>query len=77
MREVCTCTTFLVHVFSFFADVLKNKTPFLIFLTNYYFFLTFSSLGFNISSPEGALVRVLITTLPKNLRDADPAKHGK
>lgn len=33
--------------------------------------------GFNISIPEGALVRVLITTLPKNLQDADPTKHGK
>ncbi|XP_020901666.2 interleukin enhancer-binding factor 2 homolog [Exaiptasia diaphana] len=31
--------------------------------------------GFNISGPDGALVRVLITTLPKNLREADPTKH--
>ncbi|KAK3697182.1 hypothetical protein QZH41_013557 [Actinostola sp. cb2023] len=31
--------------------------------------------GFNISGPDSALVRVLITTLPKNLREADPAKH--
>ncbi|XP_073238536.1 interleukin enhancer-binding factor 2 homolog [Porites lutea] len=31
--------------------------------------------GFNISSPDGALVRVLLTTLPKNLQEADPAKH--
>ncbi|XP_044172068.1 interleukin enhancer-binding factor 2-like [Acropora muricata] len=31
--------------------------------------------GFNISSPDGALVRVLIATLPKNLCEADPAQH--
>lgn len=31
--------------------------------------------GFNISSAEGALVRVLITSLPKNLREAEAAKH--
>ncbi|XP_031574607.1 interleukin enhancer-binding factor 2 homolog [Actinia tenebrosa] len=31
--------------------------------------------GFNITGSDGSLVRVLITTLPKNLRDADPTKH--
>lgn len=41
------------------------------------FFVVSLCQGFNISSPEGALVRVLITTLPKNLRDADPTKHGE
>ena len=33
--------------------------------------------GFNISSPEGALVRVLITTVPKHLHDSDPSKYGE
>ena len=31
--------------------------------------------GFNISSNEGALVRCLVTTLPKNLLRTDPSKH--
>lgn len=31
--------------------------------------------GFNTTSNEGALVRVLVTTLPKNLFQVDPEKH--
>lgn len=31
--------------------------------------------GFNTTSTEGALVRVLVTTLPKNLFNVDPEKH--
>jgi len=31
--------------------------------------------GFNTTSNEGALVRVLVTTLPKNLFEVDPEKH--
>merc|ERR1719318_2015788 len=31
--------------------------------------------GFNTTSSKGALVRVLVTTLPKNLFEVDPEKH--
>ena len=31
--------------------------------------------GFNTTSSERALVRVLVTTLPKNLFEVDPEKH--
>ena len=33
-------------------------------------------LGFNVGNREGALIRCLVTTQPKNLLRTDPDKHG-